>query len=490
MNGVFGQPQQQHYAATEYLDPRPGLHCRSRSPLRVMNSDISKDVIRVIIIGAGQRGQAYAHHLQQDQSTSVAIVALADPNAYRASTFARKYQVPESAVFTHYEQIIKLGKCAFRADAVLICTQDAMHLDCVIQFSSLGYHILCEKPMATSLEDCRRMRDALKHSPYGPRIFGMGHVLRYSPHNMKLKQLLDDRVIGDVVSMTHTEPVGHSHFAHSYVRGNWRREDESSFSLLTKSCHDLDIIQWFLASSYPEPDQGRCKPSSICSIGSLNHFKKTRKPQDAYDAIKCMDCQMVDSCAYSAKKIYIDDFLENGKLRGFRKTLSDIEDLQHIKQALADTRYGTCVYELDNDVCDHQIVSMQYQAPHGAISVTFVMIAFSKEQCVRKTTIYGTRGQLDANGHNRISVFNFTDGTQTEHCIDEDDGEAETSSHGGGDAGLVRQFIKALVAVKHGSDTSDAQKVHIGCTIDDIFNSHEIVFKAEEARLMGNMLKI
>jgi len=77
---------------------------------------------------------------------------------------------------------------------------------------------MCEKPLATTLGDCLSMYGALANQD---TIFAIGHVLRYSPHNILLRKLLlEDRVIGDVLSVEHTEPVGWWHFTHSYVRGN------------------------------------------------------------------------------------------------------------------------------------------------------------------------------------------------------------------------------------------------------------------------------
>lgn len=58
------------------------------------------------------------------------------------------------------------------ADAVIIAVQDSMHLEVALAFAEQGYHILCEKPMATSLEDCIKMEAAIKRAG---TIFGMGH---------------------------------------------------------------------------------------------------------------------------------------------------------------------------------------------------------------------------------------------------------------------------------------------------------------------------
>jgi len=67
-------------------------------------------------------------------------------------------------------------------------------------------------------------------------IFGMGHVMRYSPYSKEISDIVRSGALGELVNIVQVEPVGHEHFAHSYVRGNWGNESRSSFSLLTKSC--------------------------------------------------------------------------------------------------------------------------------------------------------------------------------------------------------------------------------------------------------------
>lgn len=61
-------------------------------------------------------------------------------------------------------------------------------------------------------------------------------VLRYSKYNQALRDIIASGEYGGLVNAVHVEPVGHYHFAHSYVRGNWNQEAKSSFSLMTKSC--------------------------------------------------------------------------------------------------------------------------------------------------------------------------------------------------------------------------------------------------------------
>jgi len=125
-------------------------------------------------------------------------------------------------------------------DAVVVCVLDEMHVEVLCGIARFGLHVLCEKPLATSLEGCVRIWRALggvgggmwkeggeerkegevvgTEKGKGP-VFGICHVLRYSPHNMLLRELLlEKEVVGDVLSIEHVEPVGWWHFSHSYVR--------------------------------------------------------------------------------------------------------------------------------------------------------------------------------------------------------------------------------------------------------------------------------
>lgn len=60
-------------------------------------------------------------------------------------------------------------------------------------------------------------------------------MLRYSPYNKAMMEVMRTANLGQLINVVHIEPVGYYHFAHSYVRGNWAREADSCFSLLTKS---------------------------------------------------------------------------------------------------------------------------------------------------------------------------------------------------------------------------------------------------------------
>jgi predicted dehydrogenase len=191
---------------------------------------------RLMIIGAGSRGIAYAAAV--GKSTNGLCVAVADPIIGKRRQLGRKYiwgetDPSEGQEFDDWRQFIVWEEDRRRRlasgeivvegiDGVFICVQDELHREVIEGLAPLRLHIMSEKPLATTLEDCLSIYDSLLSSGSGSSpasIFAVGHVLRYSPHNTLLRKLLVEQgVIGDIQSIEHTEPVGWWHFSHSYVR--------------------------------------------------------------------------------------------------------------------------------------------------------------------------------------------------------------------------------------------------------------------------------
>ena len=207
------------------------------------NSSIPPDVIQdsrplsFLIVGAGSRGNAYANALAENHSINGYVSAIAEPVASKRNSFWRRYisgsEEPRPGdVFESWQEFFnyELDRRARKqkgesvlegVDGVFVCVLDEMHAEIITTLAPLHLHIMSEKPLATTLQDCLEIYRSLKPLKGGPdqAIFSIGHVLRYSPHNMLLRQLLlEDEVIGDVLSIEHTEPVGYWHFSHSYVR--------------------------------------------------------------------------------------------------------------------------------------------------------------------------------------------------------------------------------------------------------------------------------
>lgn len=405
--------------------------------------------VTIALVGAGSRGaESYGPHVSKSPYDA-SFVAVAEPrDAYRNKAIS-EFNIPQENAYSDWKELASKPKMA---DAAFITTQDKMHAEPAIALMKLGYHILLEKPMATNEEDCRAIIKTQKETG---RILAVCHEMRYSRYAKRIQEIIKSKVLGDIVSIHHIEPIGYWHFAHSYVRGNWSSEKDSSPTLLAKSCHDLDIIRYWLGKP--------CK--RISSFGSLMHFKKENQPKNA--ASRCMDCpKTVESaCPYSAKKIYCRDRLNE---QGWPNNIVSLDTSEAgMLEALNNGPYGQCVYDSNNDVVDHQVVNMEFE---GGTLAAFTMSAFTKFNN-RETWILGTKGQIRGN-HTSITHYDFTTDKETVTQVD-DIGEPAGATGHDGDAEITFDFI-AAVAKNDPTLLSSSAEVSL--------ESHLMVFAAERAR--------
>ena len=406
--------------------------------------------VTAVVVGAGGRGTNYAL-FAHEHPERLRILGVAEPKDYNRQNLADSHAIPPENVFSGWQELAARPRLA---DAAIIATQDAMHVEPAIAFARLGYAILLEKPMAPNLADCRRIVQAVKENH---NLFAVCHVMRYTAYTQKLKALVASGLIGEVVSMQHLEPVGYWHQAHSFVRGNWRNSHESSPMLLSKSCHDLDWMRYIIG----EPCQ------SVSSFGTLKHFKKSEKPTQAGEATRCRHCAYEPHCPYSAIKIYLGRLAQDDS--GWPvDVLTPAPTQESVTSALENGPYGRCVYECDNDVVDNQVVAMQFA---GGRTAVFTMTAFN-QAANRKTRIFGTRGELYGDGET-IQHFDFLTDRTTLYDTQSSDGSI-LGGHGGGDYGLMDAFVTAVA----GNDPSG-----ILSGPDESLETHQMVFASEQARL-------
>jgi predicted dehydrogenase len=407
--------------------------------------------VSLIVVGAGQRGSGYARWALRNPDRA-AVVAVAEPSETRRARLAAEHGIAAGNAAADWRELAERDRFA---DAVLICTQDRMHVEPAEAFAALGYHILLEKPMAPDEAGCRRIVAAVEDTG---AMLAVGHVMRYTPYTSAVKEIVESGELGEIMSVQHLEPVGFWHQAHSYVRGNWRRADLSASMLMAKSCHDLDWLQYIL---------GR-PPLRVSSFGSLAHFTAASRPEGAAD--RCVACPAEAGCAYSATRFY-GDLLERGEHRWPLSVVIDEFTPAALDDALRNGPYGRCVYGCDNDVVDHQVVALEFP---GATTASFTMTAFT-EAARRSTRLSGTRGELTGDGHT-VRVYDFL--ARAERLITPEPADAVEGGHGGGDAGLMDAFTAAVAAgrpelIKSGPRESLA--------------SHLAVFAAERARLNGTV---
>lgn len=120
------------------------------------------------------------------------MIGIAEPSEIRRDIFVKAYNIEAENIFKTWEDAAVREKFA---DAVLIATLDDLHHDPCIAFADLGYHILCEKPMAPTEKECEEMVEACQRNDV---MLAIGHVLRYSNGFTRIKEMLDKGAIGNI----------------------------------------------------------------------------------------------------------------------------------------------------------------------------------------------------------------------------------------------------------------------------------------------------
>jgi predicted dehydrogenase len=408
------------------------------------------------------RGQQYARLAREGGHAQV--VAVAEPQAARRDRFASEHGLEPAATFDDWTELARLPRLA---DAALITTMDRGHVEPAVALAGKGYHLLLEKPIAPTEAEADQIVAAAEQAGV---LLAVCHVMRYTPYTRNVRAIIDSGRLGDLVSVQHLEPVGWWHFAHSFVRGNWRRADEASPMLMAKSCHDIDWLQYIVD-----------RPATrVSSFGGLFHFRPTQAPPGAGD--RCVDCAVESTCPYSAARLYRSCLGDPDRERWPLGAITDTPTPEAVEVALREGPYGRCVYSCDNDVVDHQVVNIEYE---GGVTASFTVAAFTP-MADRKTRILGTRGYLDSDSET-IRVYDFVTATEETIVIDgrgggDRNGTAEGTDasaargHAGGDAGLVDAFIAAV-------GEADPSLIKTGPS--DSMTSHRIVWAAERARREG-----
>ncbi len=449
--------------------------------------------IRAVLIGAGQRGaEAYAPYALA-RPDEIEFVAVAEPDESRRGAFARAHRIPVENQFASWEELLQYPPMG---EAAIIATQDWLHTQPAVAAMRSGYHILLEKPMATRPDECRLL---VAVSEQTSRQMHICHVLRYTRHMRLMREIVQSGQIGEVINVDHRENVSFWHMAHSYVRGNWRSSKESSPMILAKCCHDLDVLPWVLGDY----------PLVLSSTGSLKHFRIENAPPGSPE--RCLDgCPMENECPYSARHIYMEmlpfwysysqtsnktceqcitnQYTKNPNLvrwaarvfsalrqvtdyQGWPLTvLTRTPDGESILQALHEGPYGRCVYRCDNDVVDHQVVSMEYKS---GSTVTLTMHGHSHIEH-RSTRIEGSRGWVQGvlgNGGGWLQVEHHRSRTKKVYDTSPPLGEG----HGGGDTQLMADFVRSVQCDDYPTDVLQAAR--------EALASHLVAFAAETARL-------
>lgn len=413
-------------------------------------------ITTVVIAGAGGRGRLTYAPYSKKFPEQMKLVAAADRIPERLREMKEEYGLAEDHCFETVEEMFARPKMA---DMAFICTQDAEHVRHAILALEKGYDLLLEKPVSAQGSECRRLLEKVEELG---RSVTVCHVLRYTPFYQKLKKLLEEGAVGRVISIQASENVGYWHQAHSFVRGNWRRSDETSPMILAKCCHDMDLLVWLTES--------RCR--RVSSMGSLSWFREENAPAGAPKY--CLDgCPVKAECPYDAEKIYITDKVTGYDTNGqgwMQNAVMVQPDREGLLETLKTSPYGRCVFHCDNNVVDNQSVTMEME---NGITVGFHMCGLNRNN-YRSIHIMGTMGDITGNLEEETLVLHRFGGAEETFRMNV---EETISGHGGGDH---RMLYDMFTARNEGRGTLTSLR--------ESLESHYIALAAECSRQAGGKL--
>ena len=418
-----------------------------------------KKKMKIAFAGLGNRGKdAYLPAFMSLEDYEIEIAAIADIDPVKVQDVAEKYHLSADKCFSSAEALLE-QPCL--ADAICIATMDKQHTKHILPALEKGYHVLLEKPISPDAEECREINRAAKQ--YGKKVV-VCHVLRYTPFYKKLKEIISAGTIGDVVTMMGIENVGYYHQAHSFVRGNWANSDQTSPMILQKCCHDMDLYLWLANKS--------CK--TVSSFGGIYFFDAAHKPKGAAD--RCLNgCKAKENCPFDAEKIYLDHYkigVRNGYVGWPNEVLALHPTVESVTEAIKTGPYGKCVFACDNNVVDHQVVNLEMT---DGSTMSFTMTGFTEHNS-RYSKIMGTKGEIIADLHTKLITVNLFGQQPVVYDITKETENA--SGHAGGDAGLVKEFVKYIVDDELSGGLS---------SLDASIESHYIALAAEKSRLNGGI---
>jgi len=408
----------------------------------------------VAVIGAGGRGSVYTELMHNKEEFT--IVAACDVISKKLENLKNIVDIPDAALFTDEEEFFREK----RADVLVIATCDSDHVRQCVRAMKLGYDVLLEKPISDSREEIQELLAVQKET--GRKVV-VCHVLRYTLAIKKLEELIAEGVLGKLIAIDHLERVGFWHQAQAYVRIQKMYSDTQHPTILAKCCHDLDLIQHFAGA--------RCK--TVSSVGGLTHFRPENAPEGATQ--RCVDCPHIDTCCYSAKRVYIDMWKQRGCPKfswpWYKVSLTNPNTEENLYEGIRNTVFGECVYkcgvETNPHVVDNQMVQMEFE--NGVRANLKMLFAAASG---RRINFFGTEGEIVYD--ERVGTIEVRPYFKETEIFEIKTLNVQGWGHGGGDFGL----IESLYSILTGEATDYT-------SLAESLESHLMGVAAEESRLDG-----
>jgi len=216
--------------------------------------------VRIGLIGCGARLTGVIERALGGDAP-VEVVALADVSQDALTRAKRQLRCPDAKIYTDHLALSQDPAVEW----VCVGSWNAFHKEHILGALEANKHVFTEKPLTTNLEDCVVLKKAIdKHTG----LFSMGFVLRYAPFYQRIKELMAEGVLGQLISFEFNETIGPDHGG--YIMSDWRRKREwAGTHLLEKCCHDFDLANWITGSA----------PVRAASFGGRDFFTPAQAHQ-------------------------------------------------------------------------------------------------------------------------------------------------------------------------------------------------------------------
>jgi len=229
------------------------------------------ETLRIGLVGTGMIGRTHIERINNKLS-GARVVACADINADFCKKVAAQYGIK---AFEDGETMIADPEI----DAVIVTTLDQAHEQFVTAAIHADKYVFCEKPLAPTAADCRRiMEEEIKG---GKKLVQVGFMRRYDPGYRQLKEAIDNRTYGEPLLL-------HCRHRNPEVDGNWNNSSAVENSMV----HEMDVLRWLLGENY---------------VSAEVRYGKTTRRADGFH-----DPQIMILTTESGVRIDVESFVCNG----------------------------------------------------------------------------------------------------------------------------------------------------------------------------------
>lgn len=223
--------------------------------------------IKIGAIGLGRLGYQHAFNLRFS-IPGVELVALCDMNEEKLNKTAKVWGVPHA--YTDFEAMIQNREL----DAIAITSPSHLHTVQIARALEQGLHVFSEKPLGTTVEECKIAETAVEQHP--DRVFMLGFMRRYDPSYAYARAMVVEGKIGKPILFR-----GYSQDPETAIQGAIAYAGHSGGQFIDMAVHDIDLARWFMGSDpktifaiggcYAHPEFGQFKDGD--NVSALMHLQ-------------------------------------------------------------------------------------------------------------------------------------------------------------------------------------------------------------------------